>query len=80
LPAIIRIHGTERGVDATGGEDSVGIHFRTLPHQQDLVATLVQLYRRAQSGSSSTDYQYAGLQAERFLVCAHLSCSFQDNT
>ena len=59
LPAVVGIHRAERGVDAAGREDGVGVVAAALPDAQDLDAPFLELDRRAKTGRARADDEHA---------------------
>ncbi len=60
LPAVVLVHGAERGVDAAGGERGVRILPRALADREHVDAPLGDLDRRAQAGAARADDEDGG--------------------
>jgi len=60
LPGVVRIHGGQCCVDATGGQCGVGVGLRPLANDKDVDSSLGEFDRRAQSGSSGPDDKDGG--------------------
>jgi hypothetical protein len=60
LPGVIRVHGGQRSVNATGGQCGVGVGLRLLANDKDVDSSLGEFDRRAQPRSSCSDDKDGG--------------------
>ena len=76
VPAVFGVPAAQRGVDASGGPDGVGVAVGALAHDERVHPGAREFYRRPQAGGSGADYEYVSgesvVVAIPALHCAHL--------